>query len=180
MMSSSLRSSWNVLSRVLPLAAAWLILAGADPASWIIGAPFVMLAVWASLALHSPGEGGFSPLRVLVFAPFFLWQSFRGGVDVALRVLRPRLRVAPGARTYRLRLVHPSGRVLLLNTLSLLPGTLSADLQGDLLTVHALDVTDTMALDAELVRLERRVAALFRETLGEEGLRQDDLRGDAS
>jgi multicomponent Na+:H+ antiporter subunit E len=53
--------------------------------------------------------------------------------------------------------------LVFIDSISLLPGTLSADLRGDLVTVHALDVrTDVVE---GLATLERRVAALFGESL---------------
>jgi len=47
----------------------------------------------------------------------------------------------------------------LLSTISLLPGTLSAGIEGDLIDVHAIDVNDDPM--ADLQRLEQRVAGLF-------------------
>ncbi len=164
-MSSYHRNPWTVLFRLAIYAVAWLALTDAEPVSWVVGAPVVGLATWASLRLRPPGGVRLSLPRALSFVPFFLWQSLKGGLDVALRVMRPGMRVAPGIATYRLRLVTPSARILFLNTLSLLPGTLSADLRGDRLIVHALDATEGEALHAEIARLECRVAAMLGEVL---------------
>ena len=151
--------------RLALLTALWLVLVGPDPAAWVIGAPTLALATWASLRLRPPASGSVSIPALLRFLPFFAWQSLRGGVDVALRVLRRRPRVAPGTHLYPLGIASPAGRVLLLNTLSLLPGSLSADLDGDRLTIHALDVADHLAMDREIAQIERRVASLFGERL---------------
>ena len=151
------------LIRTIGFALVWLILVGPDPASWIIGGPFVVGATLASLNLSEPRDRTLSLPGLAGFAPYFLWESLRGGVDVAMRVLLPRLRVRPGNQTYRVRLRSPQTRLLFIDSISLLPGTLSADLRGDLVTVHALDVrTDVVE---GLTTLERRVAALFGETL---------------
>jgi multicomponent Na+:H+ antiporter subunit E len=48
--------------------------------------------------------------------------------------------------------------VLLADVISLLPGTLTVDLRGDLVLLHGLDVGPGLA--AEVRDLERRVAAL--------------------
>ena len=163
-MSRHLRNPWTALFRLAIYAVAWLALTDAAPASWVVGLPVVVFATWTSLRLRPPGAQ-VSLTGALGFVPFFLWQSLKGGLDVALRVMRPRIRVAPGLETYRLRLVTPSARIWFLNTLSLLPGTLSADLRGDRLIVHALDAGHGEALRAEIVRLECRVAAMFGEVL---------------
>ena len=150
----------------LVLAAAaglWLLLSGAEPASWLVGLPAVVAAAWAGRALGLFAERGLSLVGLLRFLPFFLWESMRGGVDVARRVLAPRLRVAPGFFDYAVRLGHPGARLLFVNSVSLLPGTLAADLRGTHLQIHALDVAGDLA--AELRRLETAVGHVYRERL---------------
>ena len=44
--------------------------------------------------------------------------------------------------------------------ITLLPGTLTARIEGDLLTVHALDLSD--AMHVELAALEGEIAKLYR------------------
>ncbi len=149
--------------RAVGFAIIWLILVGPDAASWIIGVPFVVAATLASLRLSEPRGRNLSLSSLAEFSPYFLVESLRGGLDVAGRVLLPRLRVQPGNQDYRVSLRDPTARLVFIDSISLLPGTLSADLRGDLLTVHALDIrTDVVA---DLAALERRVAALFGETL---------------
>jgi multicomponent Na+:H+ antiporter subunit E len=141
----------------------WLILSGPDSSSWIIGVPAVLGAVWAKSRLSDNRIGSLSPLGVIRSIPFFLWESLKGGTDVALRVLGPQVRVNPGYLDYRLRLRRPSARVLFMDVVNLLPGTLTADVQGDRATIHTLDRRgDPMR---SLMALEERVAALFGEPL---------------
>ncbi len=146
------------------LAALWWIVADGDPASWTVGIPTVLVATWAARRLGTGAGMRLSIGGLLRFVPFFLWESLRGGVDVASRTLGLRLRVKPGFVRYRTRLRDPAARVLLANCVSLLPGTLSAEIEGDWLTIHALDSeTDQVP---ELARLESAVARLFRQTDG--------------
>jgi multicomponent Na+:H+ antiporter subunit E len=151
------------LIRTIGFAIVWLILVGPDPASWIIGVPFVVAATLASLKLSEPRERNLSLLSLAGFLPYFLGESLRGGLDVAARVMLPRMRLQPGNREYRVRLKSPAARLVFIDSISLLPGTLSADLRGDRVTVHALDVRTDVVDD--LTALERRVAALFCESL---------------
>ena len=51
-------------------------------------------------------------------------------------------------------------RVILVNTVSLLPSTLSAELGGQVLKVHTLDSLGDFL--AELEALEQRVGCMFR------------------
>jgi multicomponent Na+:H+ antiporter subunit E len=94
------------------------------------------------------------------FVPFFLWHSLKGGVDVAWRAFHPRLPITPELIEYPLRLPPGLPRVILVNTVSLLPGTLSAELGGQVLKVHVLDSLGDFL--AELETLEQRVGCMFR------------------
>jgi len=91
--------------------------------------------------------------------PFFLWRSLYGGVDVARRALHPRLPISPEMYHHRWRLPPGLPQVFMANTVSLLPGTLSAELGDEFLYVHVLDQTGAFA--SELMILEEYVAGLF-------------------
>ena len=153
------------IGHLLLYAVLWLVLAGPDPLGWIIGLPTVLFASWASLRLsvkpQRPGQARPSVWGLLRFLPFFALESVRGGVDVAARVMRPRLRIDPGFQQYRLSLRNPLARVVLLDSISLLPGTLSADLRDDIIVVHALGASSD--LEPALQRLERRISRIFPE-----------------
>lgn len=149
--------------RTLIFGFAWLVLTGPDPASWIIGIPAVAGALWAKSRLSARLLSGLSPWGFIRFVPYFLWASIKGGIDVALRVLGPRVKVDPGYLDYRLRLLGPSARVFFLDAVNLLPGTLTTDISGDKARIHALDKVLDPA--ESLMHLEERVAALFGEVL---------------
>lgn len=157
----------QVLTRAILFAGLWLVIAGSDPASWIIGLPTVLLAILGSPRLSSGRSRplGLRLTALLRFLPFFAFESVRGGIDVASRVLRPQVKINPGFQRYRPDLEHPAARVLFLDSISLLPGTLSADLRDGIIEVHALDVTSD--LTPELRRLERMIGRLFGEKLEE-------------
>ncbi len=144
----------------------WLVLAGTQPVSWVIGVPFILLASLAAARLSRRVGSDPRPLGMLTFVPFFLWESVLGGIDVARRVLTPRLPIAPAILTYRTRLTDPAAQVAFMDSISLLPGTLSADCRDDLFQVHALD-GHADVVDG-LTRLERRVAVLFGQELSGE------------
>ena len=93
------------------------------------------------------------------FVALFLRESLRGGLDVAPRTLAPQLRIRPGFKHYRLQLSEPSARVLMINCISLLPGTLAARLTGDQVELHLLDAGEDP--EPELLRLEQAIARLF-------------------
>jgi multicomponent Na+:H+ antiporter subunit E len=155
----------GLLVRALPRAALfgvlWAILTGGTPASWLLGAPIVILSSVAAVALNPAGRWRVSPSGLAAFVPYFVWRSARGGVDVALRAMHPALPIAPSLETHRLSLpIEGPARVFLADVLSLLPGTLCAELRGDEISVHVLSGGSPAARE-ELRRLELKIAALF-------------------
>lgn len=138
-------------------AALWSILAEGERASWVVGVPVVLLASAAALVLRPPMAAPVSARGCLAFVPYFLWRSLAGAFDVALRAIRPGVPVTPSLVTYRLRVTGPA-RVFFVNALSLLPGTLAADLRGDVVTVHVLGGS---VQGARLPDLEEYVARIF-------------------
>jgi multicomponent Na+:H+ antiporter subunit E len=145
----------------LACAVLWWVLTTGETASWILGAPVVVLSALAAAVLAPPARVRISLSGIAAFLPFFLWRSLAGGLDVARRALGWRLAIQPDLVTYRLRLLPDEGpaRVVFLNILSLLPGTLAADIAGDAVQLHVL--TAPAPID-DLERLEAHVARIFR------------------
>lgn len=149
---------WSaVVSRALLFSLLWWALTDGMVGAWWIGAPAVAGAVIISVMLVPPS--GLVWREVMGFIPFFLWHSLRGGVDVAWRAFHPRMPISPELIEYPLRLPPGLPRVILVNTVSLLPGTLSAELAGRVLKVHVLD--NPGDLPDELEALEQRVGCMF-------------------
>ncbi|MCG7979895.1 MAG: Na+/H+ antiporter subunit E [Candidatus Thiodiazotropha endolucinida] len=172
-----LRSAWSAhiarrlsagnpfyaLSALGLFALIWFLLTGDDWKSWLVGLPAVIVAAWCAVRLQGLDRERISLSGLMRFLPFFIWESVLGGIDVASRVMRPKMHIAPGFLDYRMRLTQLSARRLFVNCLSLLPGTLAADLDGEYLRIHALD--RGIDLNDELLRLERMVSAVYGESL---------------
>lgn len=157
-MAAVLGLSWLVVIRqAAVLGGLWLILTGADPGSLAVGAPVVVMAVlvsgWLGLGRR------ISITRLLVFLPVFILRSVVAAFDVARRTFAPQLLISPALVSYDIDLPDTLSRVFFMNTVSLLPGTLSAALEGDRLIVHVLD--NRRDHSAELARLEKTVAGIF-------------------
>ena len=160
-------------------ATVWAMMTGpahwADPSGWIIGA--VAVAVVAALAGSAPvrpvagdvpGDAAPTPRRLslpgaLRLSGWFALQALRGAVDVARRALSPSLPVAPGWYRYPLRLPRGAPRLVMANAITLLPGTLTAELVeedgDDHLILHLLDARADPAPDLEA--LETRIRGMF-------------------
>ncbi len=143
----------------------WVLLTQGDIGSWVIGVVVVPLATWCAICLFPPGDEGEMAKRslrisaLLRFIPFFLEQSLRGGWVSALFALHPRKRVHSGFIKYTTCLPPGRPRLFFINTVNLLPGTVSAECHGDVMTIHALDICADH--DQDLRQCEKQIAALF-------------------
>jgi multicomponent Na+:H+ antiporter subunit E len=147
--------------RTLALAAAWWILTEGDLRSPWLGALGIVGATVASIALvpPSPVRRLPGPLRVGRFLAFFLVRAGGGAVDVALRAILPGRTIQPGFIDHPVRLPPGHGRILLVATVNLMPGTLSAELGEERLIVHALDTRGSVSEAISI--LEIRIAHLL-------------------
>lgn len=158
-MKPSLPAVRAVLWRSALFAVLWWALTDGRADSWGVGSASILAAVSLSLRLLPPVPTYVSRIGMLRFLLFFFLQSLRGGVQVAGFALRPRLSLRPAIHEITLRLPEGIGRVLLANTLSLLPGTLSVGLEGNRLCLHVLDAQ--VPAEAAVRNAETRVAQML-------------------
>jgi multicomponent Na+:H+ antiporter subunit E len=147
------------LQHLVVAAAVWAVLTEADAASWVVGVPAVLAAAACGAWLTIPSPTAVSVTGWLRFIPRFWGYAVAGGFDVAWRAFRPEMGLAPGLFEFPTRLPPGTARVFFMNTISLLPGTLSADVYGDTIRVHAVDTRQPN--EEQLVRLEGLIAQLF-------------------
>ena len=156
----------TVLLRSLTLFIVWWALTEGDIAGATFGAVVSLLVALVSLRLFPPGAYAIQPgsyrLRItgtLMFTGHFLGNSIIAGLDVARRILLPRLPVDPGTLVLITALPEGSPRWLLANALSLMPGTLSVNLIDDHIELHCLD--QGMPITQSVRRTEARIAAMY-------------------
>ncbi len=84
---------------------------------------------------------GIKPLFFVVAYVFiFIWQLILANIDVAKRVLSPRLPISPGIVKVKTKLKSPLAKMMLTSSITLTPGTLSLDVQGEDIFIHWIDV----------------------------------------
>lgn len=129
-----------------------------DPASWTVGVPMALIGGALTLFLPPSERLRLSTLGMLHFAKFAVVGILRGAVDVSRRSLSPQT-LRPGCFDWRTHLPEGRPRQLFAVAITLLPGTLTARIEGDVLMVHALDLSD--ATRVELAALETHIAKLY-------------------
>ena len=102
--------------------------------------------------------------RMFGFVVVVLYDIIVANVSVAIKVLGPLKSLRPGFVEFPVDLDDDFAIALLASTISLTPGTVSADVSQDrqTLLIHALDVDDPAALVAEIKqRYERPLKEIF-------------------
>lgn len=79
------------------------------------------------------------PWDVLRFFWIFMIALLKANIDMARRVLAPRLPINPAIVEIQTGLQSPLGKLLLANSITLTPGTLTVDVIDDRLQVHWID-----------------------------------------
>lgn len=148
-----MRTAWKVTAAVGVGVAWWLALTqDADRLSLVGAAAMSLVAVAFAgplFAEANPFAGARGLLRLDLFALHLLTiliRSYVASAEIAWRMLTRRYR--PGVVRVRTRLGSPMGRVLLANTISLIPGTLSLWIRDQHLYVHQFDSGTTHSIKA--------------------------------
>lgn len=95
---------------------------------------------------------------------YFLWllgRILQSGFHLSVLILHPALPIDPKLIRYRTKLREAAGIVLLGNSITLTPGTITVEVDSQDLIVHAID--DKSAHDVTSLRLEQQIAGLFGE-----------------
>jgi multicomponent Na+:H+ antiporter subunit E len=136
-----------VVSMIL-LFGLWLLLS-ADLAVPVLIAGFIVVFLIVLLfSVRNPVfrdiKLGPKALSYIIIYPFvFLKALVMANFDVARRVLSPSLPIRPAIVEVRTRLHSPIGRLMLANSITLTPGTLTVEIQGDSLFIHWIDASAT-------------------------------------
>jgi multicomponent Na+:H+ antiporter subunit E len=155
----------------LVLMALWLLLSGFfDAFHLAMGLASVAFVLWINRPVRAveldPQSGwGYEPMhlpRLALYLPWLLWQMLASGLYVAYLSFQPKPKVAPLILRFRSHQPTLPAQVFLGNSITLTPGTLTLDIKGDELTVHALTPrTAAGFLDGTM---PRRVAWLYGAT----------------
>lgn len=101
----------------------------------------MLVAFWDKLALREDApHTGFTPRQVWLVITYLLYlvkDIIVANINVAIIVLSPKLPISPGLVIMKNELKKDLPRAFFANSITLTPGTITVDLEGDLLIVHA-------------------------------------------
>jgi multicomponent Na+:H+ antiporter subunit E len=88
---------------------------------------------------------------VVVYIPWLLWQIVVASLQVAYVVLHPRMPIEPSLITFNTKLPTMGSKVILGNSITLTPGTITVQISGDEFLVHTLmDISCSGIVDGTL------------------------------
>ncbi|MDP2400648.1 MAG: Na+/H+ antiporter subunit E [Actinomycetota bacterium] len=134
----------------------------------IVGLMASLIIAW----MFRDGLSAFSDLhptpRAIAYSAmyifFFFKELVKSNLSLAAIVLTPGLPLTPGIVKVRTRLKSRMGRMLLANSISLTPGTLTVEMTGEWLYIHCVTVnsTDTDLATANIVAgFERYLEVMY-------------------
>lgn len=150
----------------LALFAFWCVVVPPRTASdLLLGAVAALAAaIWTRRLWGPEGASLFTVLRLDRLPRFALAMARRVAVSacqVLRLVLDPRLPIAPATVRHTVTFAHEAARTTYANAITVTPGTLTVDVEGDTFIVHCL--SPSLAGEVTSGRLAGEVARLFEE-----------------
>jgi multicomponent K+:H+ antiporter subunit E len=148
------------------LAVVWVLLQNEFSAGMAVFGLILGIVITKGTAIWWPGRPqAVNVSKMLAYSLVVLWDIIVANIQVAWIVLtKPNSQLRPAWIVVPLDLRQPEAITILAGTITLTPGTVSADLsdEGNSLLVHALHTEDPDAIRDEIKdRYERRLKEIF-------------------
>jgi multicomponent Na+:H+ antiporter subunit E len=147
------------------LAIAWAALTGSfQPLDLLFGFLLGYLVLWLGTRMGTPPQYFRKISLVLGLLGVFLLDLLRANIRMAILILSPRMKLRPAVVAVPLVLKSKSAIVLLINLITLTPGTLSLDITTDqsVMFVHTVYLEDPEQFKQQLLTgYEKRLQELF-------------------
>ncbi|MFA9432441.1 Na+/H+ antiporter subunit E [Egicoccus sp. AB-alg2] len=145
----------------------WLLLSWRlDPLFLVMGVGSAALVTWLSRPLLDAvlGDRGRAarhvrPWYLLLYVVWLIGRLLPAGLHILRVVLDPRVPPRPGVARFRTNLASPAARTMLATSITMVPGTMTLDVDGDEFTIHAF--TPTAVADLANAATQRRIARVF-------------------
>lgn len=139
----------------------WLILAASyDVAHMVLGAVAAVGVVWLNPVAPASPFKNVSWWGLVGYLPWLFVRVLKSGIHVTRLILDPALPIAPRLIQHPTELESEGEVVILGNSITLTPGTITVEVSSDELLVHAIDEVSGRDLTEGV--LERKISQMFR------------------
>ena len=150
------------LLKTLVLFLIWLMLSGRfDPVHLGLGVASSLVVVWLNSGQVSSPLQGIPWARLMGYWPWLFLRILQSSLHLTRLILHPSLPIAPKLIQYRTKLRGDFPIVLLCNSITLTPGTITVEVNGQDLIVHAMDEVSSQDLVKD--QFERKLARVFAQ-----------------
>lgn len=150
-----------VLGLVTALTFVWFALSGqTSPQFLVLAVVSILLSVWIAARFRIIDRDGSPYHRALQLTLYMAWlivEIIKSNVAVIARIVGPKSKIDPAMVLIRTSARSDVGKALFANSITLTPGTVTVDVDGDKLKVHAL--MREQATVASFEPMDRRAAA---------------------
>jgi len=143
----------------------WILLTGFELNEMALGA---VVALILSVVISKQLDYEFNVYSIpkafkfiFIYIPIFIIELIKANIDVAYRVINPKLPINPGFVKIPTEIKSEYGRLILANSITLTPGTLSMDVDEENVYIHWIDVKGTTSEE-----YQQNVSASFEKILG--------------
>ena len=142
----------------------WLALSGQyTPFFIILGIATTALCLFVANRMGTVDAEGVPVqfgLGALTYLPWLFWEIIKSAWAVTQIIIDPRLPISPTMTRVRATQATSTGRNVYANSITLTPGTITTNVDDDMLTVHAIvsdgaDDLEAGAMDARVSRFEK-------------------------
>jgi multicomponent Na+:H+ antiporter subunit E len=146
------------------LFAVWLLLSQTLNSFYVgIGLLASVTVAWLNSGHEQSVAGaGMRLIQTALYFPWLLFKVLQSGMHMSYLILHPRLPIDPKLIRYQTKLKQPLGIVMLGNSITLTPGTITAEVGPDELLIHAMD--DASTGDLTSFGMEQKIAGTFGVT----------------
>lgn len=152
----------HAVSLAVVLYLVWLLLSGIfEPLMLVLGlvSCLVVVAIARRMAvIDHEGHPIHLGWKAVGYWPWLALEIVKANLDVARRIVAPGLPISPTLVKLKTSQKSELGQVIYANSITLTPGTVSIDIEGDEITVHALSAD--AAAELESGDMDRRVTAM--------------------
>ena len=119
-----------------------------------------------AVAWSNAGHSTFVPKfrlwsRFLLYLPWLFYKIIQSSLHLTKLILHPALPIDPQLISVESKLDHHAAIVLLGNSITLTPGTVTAEVDRNKLIVHALD--KVLSEDVTSRQIESKISVIFRD-----------------